>query len=307
MKGLSSNKQFYFFVFLITLFGAIIRLVNINYSSLWADELYSALLANPKNSWYEVLYLQRAYQPPFYTFALWVWVKIFTYNSFYIRLFSVLTGSLSIVLTAIFGKKIKGNQLGLLLGVLVAFNPTQIWYSLEARFYVFIYLFSLLSFWIYWIINERNKITYIQIIAKGFVDAVLCYLHHFGIILVFSQFLFELYNYRRNKNKKELFRKSISYIIAFLLYLPWVLWGLTEGIKVNQYWLKEIDVPAYFFFSFGYPTLINYLFLFFVLYFIYFSCKYKRTELYILPIIVLFAVILPLVFSFQYFRQRCLS
>src|SRR5690349_5313429 len=115
MNSIVSKKNFLILLIIITAAGGIIRFINITYSSLWADELYSALLANPKNSWYEVLYIQRTYQPPLYAFLLWIWVKIFVYNEFYIRLFTVLAGTACITISGFLGKKIKDEKLGILL------------------------------------------------------------------------------------------------------------------------------------------------------------------------------------------------
>src|SRR5690242_17301688 len=150
MNSINSRKFFLMVLIIITAAGGIIRFINITYSSLWADELYSMLSIYPGNTWYEILYMQRTYQPPGYFMLLWEWTKIFGYTEFSARLLSVLGGTLAVFLTGMLGKKIKNETLGLLLALLVAFNPSQIYYSLEARFYVFTYCIAVCSLWLHW-------------------------------------------------------------------------------------------------------------------------------------------------------------
>ena len=117
-KTFTSNNLFYWCIVILSWIGGYIRFVNLNYASLWGDELYSALLASPQTSWYEVLYWQRAYQPPLYAFILWVWVKIIAYNEIFIRHLTALAGIAAIGMSAALGKKIHSYRLGLILAVI---------------------------------------------------------------------------------------------------------------------------------------------------------------------------------------------
>lgn len=290
-------KHFYFWLSLITLCGLGIRMLNINYSSLWADELYSALLAHPGNSWYEVLYIQRAYQPPLYAFILWIWVKIFAYNEFYIRLLTVLAGTACIWVSGILGKKIKNPQLGIILALMVTFNPVQIWYSLEARFYVFIYLFSALSLLLYWYIITHKPVNKAIYLVKAGVDAALCYFHHFGIIFIFAQFIFDIALWYKSKDHSLFFTKLASFLLAGLLYAPWVLWGLTEGMAVKQYWLKTIDIGSYLTFNLGYPFVINLLTIFFIAVFLWQIFKQRNLLFSLFPFLCFMVTLVPVIYS----------
>jgi mannosyltransferase len=297
MRGITADKTFYWGIVIVCLAGGILRFVNINYASLWGDELYSALLASPENSWYEVLYIQRAYQPPLYAFSLWVWVKIFTYNEFYIRLFTVLAGIASIGMSAALGKKIHSYRLGLVLAFIVAFSPVQIWYSLEARFYVFVYLFAAASLWLYWHILTAKRVPWWIYVLKVFTDAALCYFHHFGIIFVFTQFLYDAWLYLQTKKGAPFFKKCGGYFMSALLYLPWVVWGLSEAMKVKQYWLKEINIIDYLAFSFQYPAIINWLCILFIAYFLVKIFK-SPGNYSLFPLIVVMVTLVPVLYSY---------
>jgi uncharacterized membrane protein len=295
---LLKNKNFYIYLFIVVLFGAILRFININYSSLWADELYSMLSVYPGNSWYEILYMQRTYQPPAYFMLLWQWTKVFGYTEFSARLLSVLGGIFAIILSALLGRKIKDNWLGLLLAVIVAFNPTQIQYSLEARFYIFTYCVAVISLWLHWhlLINKpRNIILYLFLAG---VNASLCYFHHFGLFFVFALFVHDFFVFLKEKHRQYFIQKIITYIVTALLYTPWFFWGLIKGMSTTQFWLKEIDVWKYFSFSMGYPAILTILFSVFILFIIKDLIKKENKYYSLFIFIVLFVIVLPLLYSF---------
>ena len=298
-KEINKKKNwFVILLLLITVTGGIIRFVNINYTSLWSDELYSALLANPKNSWYEILYIQRALQPPLYALSLWVWVKIFAYNEFWIRLYTLIAGTACIAVSGYLGKKIHSSFLGILLAVIVAFNPTQIWFSLEARFYAFVYLFAAISLLLYWQLRfqEKSKSSNWLFFIKVIIDATLCYFHHFGIVFLFAMFLFDIALFIQRKNKMLFLKWIGGYALSALLYLPWVLWAWPEAFKVKHYWLTETNVKEYLLFNFSYPMPITLLCIFFIILFFLFAINNKRY--FLLPLICLVVTVIPVMYSY---------
>lgn len=295
-KVLKNNRLFFITLLLISTAGFIIRYVNINYASLWADELYSAILASPENSWYEVLYLQRAYQPPLYAFSLWVWVKIFAYNEFYIKLFTVLAGTAGIFVSGLLGKKVHSAKFGILLALFVAFNPMHIWYSLEARFYVFIYLFATLSILLYTHINSSKKSPWYIYIFKAITDAALLYFHHFGFLLLLAQFVYDVIIWKREKNTGAFVKKAAGYFLSGLLYLPWVIFGLTEALKVKQYWLQKTDIAAYLAFAFEGSGMISIFFYAAIILFLLRSVRNKKNLFF--PLICLVVTIVPVIYSY---------
>jgi len=293
-------NSFHFWIAIITIIGFIVRIINVNYSSMWADEIYTMCSVHPTTSWYEVLWWQRAYQPPLYFVILWVWVKVFSYNEFYVRLLSVIVGSLCITTSGYLGRKIKNESIGIAMALIVAFSPLQIWYSLEARFYVFVYLFASMSVLLYWkiiVFKSRNRHI---IFIKSIVDAGLLYFHHFGILLIAAQFIFDIYLFYIEKDKQYFMTKIAGYFIAGILYLPWILWGLSEGLAIKQYWLKEIDIKDYFLFSFFYsPRWIQYFASIFIIYFLaYIFYRKKNAYYYYFPLSIFAIIIVPVIFSY---------
>jgi mannosyltransferase len=293
-----TNRSFHFWVILISLIGGIVRYVNITYSSMWGDELYSMFSVHPSNSWYEVLYWQRAYQPPLYFMVLWVWVKLFAFNEFYGRLLSVVAGMLCITVSGYLGKKVKNEWVGIGMAILVAFSSTQIWYSLEARFYVFVYLFAALSLIVYWHIIQTQTRKPLIYLTKSVVDATLCYFHHFGIVFVFAQFCFDCYLFYKNRNKAVFIRSVASYALAAALYAPWAFWGLLQGLAIKDYWLKEINVAKYILFSIDYPVVLQAIALLLMAVFLWIYWRKKEDRHYmIFPFVTIVLIVVPVVYS----------
>ncbi|NTS43776.1 glycosyltransferase family 39 protein [Flavisolibacter sp. BT320] len=291
------NNHFYLMVTAIVVAGTLLRIYNVNYASLWADELYSVLAVRPGNSWYEILYMQRAYQPPAYFMLLWVWTKAFGFDEFSVRLLSVIGGVLCIAVSAWLGRVVLNARLGILMALIVAFNPVQIWYSLEVRFYVFVYFFAALSILLYWQLRRQKPRSAWLYLFKGSVDATLCYFHHFGIVFVFAQGVFDLFFWKQERDGIFLRKMFMGYLFAALLYLPWVLWGLTEGLAVKQYWLKENDLLQFLRFNFGYPNLVTYTALAMVAWFVVVAIRQKRWLLLLFPFIVALVTLVPFLYS----------
>jgi uncharacterized membrane protein len=295
---LNKNKIFYLILLIIVVIGAGLRFINIQYSSLWADELYSMLSVHPDNSWYEILYMQRTYQPPGYFMLLWVWTKVFAYNDFYARLLSVLAGVATIPLAAYLGYLFRGRKLAIFMAFMTAFNPALIWNSLEARFYIFTFLLATLSLVLYAFNLLQGKRSWFFYLFKSGVDAALVYFHHFGILLLTGQFIYDLVLLKRDKDSRLFVSKLLSYMLAALFYLPWVFFGLLEGLSIKQYWLKEIDVYAYVTYSFGYNIWLNSVAILLAFFCVYNQVRQKKTEWILFTAVIAIVLLTPLVYSY---------
>jgi uncharacterized membrane protein len=297
-SNFSKKYQFDLWIILIAFIGGGIRYININYSSLWGDELFSMYTAHPSNSWYEMLSAQKELQPPLYVAILWVWVKVFALTEFYARLLSIIAGVAGIIVSGYLGKKIKNAKLGIAMAILVAFNPVHIMYSLEARFYIFVYLFAALSLLLYWHLIEKKPKSYFLYFLKSCVDAALCYFHHFGIVFVFAEFVFDCYLYFKEKDGLAFRKKLSGYALTALFYLPWFYWGSIAGFAIKSYLgLKKIDILDYISFSLGYPLLVNILAAVFIAYFIFRIYKNSNLYLKVLPLICFLIILIPTLYS----------
>lgn len=285
----------------ITLLSFIIRAFNCTYASMWSDELYSMLSVHPDNSLYDILLLQRRDQPPLYFVILKLWVTVFGYNDLSARMLSVITGSAAVFVIGWVNRKIFNVQVGLITAFLVAFNITQIYFSIEARFYVMVFLLVACSFYTYWLTTKEKSSWFIHIIHGGFCAAIIL-THHFGAFVVLVYGLFDLYDLVTVKFKWSMFRlKAAGYLLTLFITGLWFYWSLTAIQTVHDYWLKVIDAKAYLLYNLNYYIISLIVLLGLAFYGLIRSAAFKERFSRILLAQIVLVTAVPLVFSYVKF------
>ncbi|HCU58791.1 MAG TPA: hypothetical protein DIC64_02285 [Alphaproteobacteria bacterium] len=89
--------------------------------------------------------------------------------------------------------------------------------NLQVRPYAFMSFFSAMSYWFYFKRLQEESVT--NIIKFGLILSLLAYSHWYGGLLIAAYGLTDFYLWLK---RKILFRNVISYIICFLLFLPWI-------------------------------------------------------------------------------------
>lgn len=227
-----------FWLYSILCLAAVLRLYKLDFKSLWIDELYSVVSTNPANPIDFIINYCKSDQPPFYFLILHFWFKIFAYTSFYARLFSVVVGVISVAATYLLGKEIRGKRTGLIASFLCAVNYFHIYYSQEARFYVLLYLMTIVSF-IFFIrsIKKRSALNY------GFyliVTVGLIYTQYFGILVFFIQgFILTVYCLLIDRRKTRLLLDGA--FLAVLIAISFVPWMpiLIHDSGITSFWIEK--------------------------------------------------------------------
>jgi len=208
------------FLFLV---GFIFRINGLwlNYS-FWTDEASTARFARgvletglPKIP--TTGYMENSYFITHYLTALSF--KIFGINEFAGRMPEVIFGSFLILATYFFGKKLFNEFIGLGAAALITFSYIQIAWSRQARSYVilqFFYLLSLLNFYLF--IKEKRRINLFLFILFAFLSV---WTHTLGLII----FPFAgLYLFYKKNTLKNLF-KSKFFLVALFLFLLFLSFG----------------------------------------------------------------------------------
>ncbi len=136
----------YVILAIILVLAFIIRILHLNFESLWTDEMISAYASNPNISLrrtYDVLHFWDQ-TPPLYPVMLWVWLKITGFGEFQIRLFSVIGGILSIASVYFLIKEIYNRRTAYFIALILTFLPYHIYFSREARSYIWSFLITTL-------------------------------------------------------------------------------------------------------------------------------------------------------------------
>ena len=171
-------KRTYWYLLIITLVASVLRLITLAKESIWLDEAFSVLYAS--QSWQQILtnYATDVHPPLFYLIQ-----HIFYINGtseFAIRLFPALCGILCIPVVYLIGKEALDENSGLLMAAMVCLSEFAIMYSMEARMYTLLLLFtsSALYFWLRFQKDQSRT----NIILFSVFSALACWSHFFGII-----------------------------------------------------------------------------------------------------------------------------
>ncbi len=236
---------------LIIVLGVILRFYNLDFQSVWLDEIHTLNEANPSLSFSEVYnsLLNSEQMPPLYFYSLYYIFKVFGYTTFVARFFSAIIGVFSVYGMYLFGKELINKKIGLISALLLVINPFHLYYSQEARPYILLFLFSIFSF--YYFVKFLKQTNYKYSIYYGVFTGLMLLSHFFGMFVLFSQlfiFMFFLIINEKQKRNKFLILSLISGLIISILFLP----AIKVLIKISE--IKEFWIPA--------PTLDAYTLIF---------------------------------------------
>jgi uncharacterized membrane protein len=239
------------YLLLILILGAILRLLRLDYQSLWFDELASIVPVSPRTSLTSVIEHAKHDQPPAFFILLYTWFKIFPYTPYSGRLFVAILGIIGIGAVYLLGKDVKDKNVGLCASAITALNFFHIYYSQELRFYSLLFLLTVLSY-LFFIKCFKNP-SIKNYIGYSFISIALLYTHYYGMVVLAAQvFTFLALVLLFNKRSKKFIILSVSSGVLILLsFSPWlpVIFGDNQ---IESFWIKKPDI----FFSFLY--LYNY-------------------------------------------------
>jgi mannosyltransferase len=229
----------------ILITGLFFRIYNNSALAMWHDEAFSALLIRDY-SWKEMMRrIALDVHPPLYYWILRLWSYVFGTGMLSLRGFSILFGTLTIWAAYLFVKKAFGSQrLALLASLLIAINPFQAQYALEARMYTFGTFLLLLSS--YWLLKALETQKFKDWTIYGLLVAGCFYTHYYLIFSIAAQGLYVIYWLFKNKKFKikarEFWYSMWSYFLVALTILPWLPTFLIQRSRVEkQYWIPAMD------------------------------------------------------------------
>jgi hypothetical protein len=230
-------------VILVLIAGFAMRITRLTQQSLWLDELHTMNEADPSIGWNELFgHLKCCDQhPPLQFIIARFSFTIFGHTEFVARFISVIVGTFSILAMYWLGRQMLNKRLGLIAAILTCINYYNLFYSQEARCYIFAFLFAALSF-LYFIKlvqqpDRKNMIGY-ALLTLG-----LLYSHYYSLFVVAAQVFLALFFILSEKSpaRTRLFRLFlVSGVIIAIGYVPILpLLKATTGIK--SFWIAEVD------------------------------------------------------------------
>ncbi len=237
-KPVSQPRSSTFWLFPILLLGAALRFYHNTTIALWHDEAFSALYI--RYPWGEMMHrIGLDVHPPLYYWLLRLWSYVLGSGLLSLRGFSILFGVLTIYAGYLFVKKAFGNEkLAVLAALLLAVNPFQTQYAVEARMYTLGTFLVLLSSYFLLKALESNK-TRDWILYSVTVAACL-YTHYYLFFSVASQGLYFIYYIWKQKNWT--WKGWGSFVLSIVLFAPWIPTLLTQISRVEKsYWIPTPD------------------------------------------------------------------
>lgn len=184
--------------------------------SVWFDESYSAYLT--RFSFGDIWNLTAAdVHPPLFYFFLKVWSMVFGGTDFGMRFMSVFFGAIAIIFAWQWVKRKFGFRPALVATALMALSPMLIRYGQEMRMYTMAAAIIFGSTYVLQLAIDLKKRKYW--IIYGVLIALGMWTHYFTALIFLTHLAYLIYTYR-----KKIFQKNIiiSYILATVLYLPWL-------------------------------------------------------------------------------------
>ncbi len=304
-KFQENNLLIYSFVCLIILLGFVFRFYNINYESLWLDEIYSFWVTDPSLSFTETyLRVQTTESIPFlYYYLVKMCNKIFGYDPIVGRCFSAFFGFLSIFSIGLLCKKISQNKSYLFATCLTSLNIFLIVNSQEMRVYIFTFFLISLSliFFVDLYKEEKNKIFTKNFILFTFFTFIAILSHPFAIILLASIIVFITIDYLFFSNNNH--KINISLLLISILMIGF-LYHYIDYVSHNKIgWIEQPGIKFFsnFYFSkfFGSRLLgIIHLLTLIVLLFCFKKKIEKNKEIIFLVIFLILSYFIPLIYGY---------
>jgi hypothetical protein len=196
--------------------------------------------SDPSNSIENVLLqLRRGTDPhpPLYHLIVHFWFLLAGYSAFTARLISAIAGILAIPAMYVLGKELYNQRVGLIGAAFTTFNFYNIFYSQEARGYIFAFLFTCISFT--FLIRSLRNPSWKGGLWYGLATSALLYTHYYGFFIVLSQLLIVLIFLKRSSLKAFLFCFGIGFLLMFVLYIPWISTMLALAKNTTRFWIEK--------------------------------------------------------------------
>lgn len=217
-------------IFFILIAGFVLRIISLN-QSLWLDEAINVLAVRDNPFVYTISqYPRYDFHPPGYFAILWVWTHLFGYSEVAVRLPSVIFGLLTVWLVYLIARKLISETFGLWSSVLCAVNPLLVYYSQEARPYVFAAFSVCLSFYYFLKLlkDEQNSLLgYTLSLLLLFTSDYLAY------FVIPAQGLYIVLE-RSSKLTKQFLKSLISPMLLLMIWSPYFFSQLGNGLATAR-------------------------------------------------------------------------
>jgi len=259
-----------YYLWLILILAAVLRLQNLAYRDFWYDEAFTGVAVKEKFGGMIQMIIDDVH-PPLYYASLKLFASFFNYSVYGIRLFSAIFGILAVWAVYLFTRELFDKRAALFASFLAAIAPFAIQYSQEARMYTMLSFFLLISAYFFLKAIKTNATK--NYILWGIFLGLACLTHYMGVVFSATFYLAYLaWNIFDEKAadikftfvelKKFIPSKGIllGYLSAFFIFLFWIKRFYYHMVDLgdNLHWVRPANLGDVFWnvqmFLFGTPV-----------------------------------------------------
>lgn len=206
-------------VLAILLIGFGLRVYRLGEQNIWWDEGH-AIWAARQDLTAATRITAHDVHPPLYLWLLHGWLRLAGESEFAIRYLSLIGGMLTVALCYVVARRLVGRRAALLAMLLLATARFHIWWSQEARMYVWAAFFVLLS--VYHLISLHYR-GYSAWLLYVLASAAALYTLYLAVLAVLLHNLFvACVWWRKPRLGRFLFNWVLAQIGVLVLYAPWL-------------------------------------------------------------------------------------
>jgi mannosyltransferase len=200
------------------------RAFRLDAAGLWPDELWGVDACALGSWWAMVLsMISIDTHPPGYQTMLYFWIRLVGEGDAAVRLPSMLAGVLAVHALYRFATQYWNPFTALVAALLLAVSYNGIYYSQEARAYIFLVLFGIWYWHLLCVLFIDKQATRWHWCAFWLVTTLLCYFHYMGSLIVFSGFVVVWLVPDWRPGLLASFKAWMPMAVAFAPWLP-VMW-----------------------------------------------------------------------------------
>lgn len=208
----------------------------------WLDEMYQLGYIHKGLSLQDTLKIYATMEevsPPLFGVVSYIWYRIVPNGQRWLLLICEIPIALSVFLLGLTAGKLRGERYGILAAIICATSRVYLYEAgQEFRMYGFLIFFSTLTLCLYIRrVKQMGNESRGSIILYGISLALVVFSHYIAAVVCLALFVSDIYLYVKKKIK---LRCIYSYIIAFLLLLPWAVMVLFMNQRdIGTFWPEK--------------------------------------------------------------------
>lgn len=263
-----NHRQLYLLLLLLIWLAFGLRLIGAQAYGFWTDEGLTPLRASYPVA--EILsnriIIQEAVtkdtHPPLFYLLVHGSRQLWGESDFAYRYLPLLAGVLLIPLLYQLGRRLHGVRLGLMVALVTAVNPLQLYYANEARMYTLLALLTAGMSYVLWRVLQSEEMRRLRdyqsphlsiaqyLLFYGVLAALAVYTHYTAVFLIAGQGLFWVWLLWRREHKRLLVGTAVAAILLAIPLIPFTIPRLFTGAEANYYYVSPLimlqDVVRFF-------------------------------------------------------------